>query len=218
VLTLSLRYRTSHAGDIHGLRGLVAPTGSGSVSDYWVTLLDANCRRPKAHALLEGYPRWAEPTRALVARALEAALSSVESTAWPACGACELTVREWGTQDVVDQVAFGNVRESVVAHQSPLASGRNAWQLIQWVCAWDAFNGHQLPPFPKVLRPKVYQRSGVSYCRTGELPLEARVAFERLQSVLDRPFVPAVPDAVYPWWMDAFLRGELSARRPRETL
>ena len=62
------------------------------------------------------------------------------------------------------------------------------------------------------MKPTIYECSGVKYCRTSELPLEARVTFERLQANLDRPFVPAVPDAVYPWWIDLFLRDELPTK------
>jgi hypothetical protein len=83
---------------------------------------------------------------------------------------------------------------------------------MRWVCAQDAFGRQDLPEPPVPVRPTIYERSGVRYCRTSDLPLEARVAFERLQTHLDRPFVPAVPDAVYPWWLESFLRGELSSK------
>jgi len=83
---------------------------------------------------------------------------------------------------------------------------------MRWVCAQDAFGGQDLPELPAPVKPKIYERFGVRYCRTDDLPLEARVVFERLQTFLDRPFVPSVPDAVYPWWLDSFLRGDLTTK------
>jgi hypothetical protein len=80
---------------------------------------------------------------------------------------------------------------------------------MRWVCAQDAFGRQELPEPPLPVRPTIYECCGVKYCRTSELPIEARVTFERLQTHLDRPFVPAVPDAVYPWWLESFLRDEL---------
>jgi hypothetical protein len=62
------------------------------------------------------------------------------------------------------------------------------------------------------VKPTIYERFGIRYCRTGDLPLEAKVAFERLHTFLDRPFVPGIPDAVYPWWLESFLRDELTTK------
>jgi hypothetical protein len=209
MLTLNLVCRDTRCGTVRTLRGLVASVANqGNVSDYWVSLLDAR-HRPMHRALLGGYPRWAEPTRAFLARCLDAVLLLSDATAWFPTDGCELTVTDWSTQSIVDRVSFGDLRHSTPVARTTNTLGRNGWQLMRWVCAQDAFGRQELPEPPMPLRLTIYECSGVKYCRTSDLPVEARVTFERLQAHLDRPFVPAVPDAVYPWWLESFLRDEL---------
>lgn len=212
MLTLKLVCRDSRCGTVRTLRGLIASCANhGEVSDYWVSLLDTR-HRPKHRALLRGYPSWAEPTRAFLARCLDAVLVPSDATAWFPTDGCELTVTDWSTQRTIDVVSFGDVRHSTPLARTTNALGRSGWQLMRWVCARDAFGRQEIPELPMPVRPTVYEYSGVKYCRTSDLPIEARVTFERLQTRLDRPFVPAVPDAVYPWWLEAFLRDELSTK------
>jgi hypothetical protein len=212
MLTLNLVCRDTRCGTVRTLRGLISSsTNYGEVSDYWVSLLDER-HRPKHRALLRGYPRWAEPTRAFLARCLDAVLVLSDSTAWFPTDGCELTVTDWSTQSTVDFISFGDLRRSTSVARTTNSAGRNGWQLMRWACAQDAFGQQELPERPTPLRPTIYESSGVKYCRTSDLPLEARVTFERLQAHLDRPLVPAVPDAVYPWWLDAFLRDELATK------
>ncbi len=212
MLTLRLACREARCGTLRTLRGLIAEATPGNASDYWVSLFDEN-QRPRHRALLIGYPRWAESTRAFLGRCLDAALLTSNRSEWFLVDSCELTATEWRTQEVVDMVSFGDVWRPTPVHCPPQrAMGRTAWELMRWVCAQDAFGGQDLPELPAPVRPTIYERRGVRYCRTSELPIEARVAFERLQAFLDRPFVPTVPDAVYPWWLEAFLREELSTK------
>lgn len=209
MLTLILVCRDSHSGTVRTLRGLIASAAShAEVSDYWVSLLDAR-HRPKQRALLRGYPRWAEPTRAFLARCLDAVLVLSDATAWFPADGCELTVTDWSTQGMVDCISFGDLRRLTPTVRTRSGLGRSGWHLMRWVCAQDAFGRQELPEPPMPVRPTIYESSGVKYCRTSELPIEARVTFERLQTHLDRPFVPAVPDAAYPWWIESFLRDEL---------
>ena len=212
MLTLNLVCRDTCGGTVRTLRGLIASsTKHGEVSDYWVSLLDER-HRPKHRALLRGYPRWAEPTRAFLARCLDAVLVTSDASAWFPTDNCELTVTDWSTQSVVDFVSFGDLRRATPVARTAGVLGRSGWQLMRWVCAQDAFGRQELPEPPMPVRPTIYECSGVKYCRTSELPIEARVTFERLQTHLDRPFVPAVPDAVYPWWLESFLRDELPTK------
>lgn len=212
MLTLILKCRDTRDGTVRTLRGLIAPAVSkGEVSDYWVSLFD-ECHRPKHRALLPDYPSWAESTRAFLARSLSAGLVSSNESDWFPSDGCELTVTDWSTQRVVDFVTFGDVSHSISVARNRSVLGRSGWQLVRWVCAQDAFGGQEIPEPPTPVRPAIYDCSGVKYCRTSELPLEARVAFERFQVHLDRPFVPAVPDAVYPWWLELFLRNEMSTK------
>lgn len=209
MLTLNLVSRDTRCGTVRTLRGLIASSANhGEVSDYWVSLLDER-HRPKHRALLLEYPRWAEPTRAFLARCLDAVLVLSDATEWFPTDGCELKVTDWSTQRVVDVVSFGDLRHSTPVARTTGALGRSGWQLMRWVCALDAFGRQELPELPTPVRPTIYECSGVKYCRTSDLPIEARVTFERLQTHLDRPFVPAVPDAVYPWWVESFLRNEL---------
>lgn len=212
MLTLNLVCRDTRCGTVRTLRGLIASsTNNGEVSDYWVSLLDER-HRPKHRALLRGYPRWAEPTRAFVARCLDAVLVMSDATAWFPTDGCKLTVTDWSTQSTVDFISFGDLRRLTSAARTTDSAGRSGWQVMRWSCAQDAFGRQELPEHPTPLRPTIYESSGVKYCRTSDLPIEARVTFERLQTHLDRPFVPAVPDAVYPWWLDSFLRDELTTK------
>lgn len=212
MLTLKLVCRDTRCGTVRTLRGLIAPAAKeGEVSDYWVSLLDAH-HQPKHRALLRGYPKWAESTRAFLARCLDAVLVTSDATAWFPTDGCELTVTDWSTQSVLDFISFGDLRHSTPAARTADSAGRSGWQLMRWVCAQHAFGRQELPEPPMPLRPTIYESSGVKYCRTSDLPIEARVSLERLQAHLDRPFVPAVPDAVYPWWVDSFLRDELTTK------
>lgn len=212
MLILNLVCRDTRCGTVRTLRGLIASsTTHGEVSDYWVSVLDMN-HRPMRRALLRGYPQWAEPTRAFLARCLDAALVLCDETAWFPTDVCELTVTDWSTQSMVDLIALGDLRHARPIARTTNVLGRNGWQQMRWVCAQDAFGRQELPELPAPVRPPLYEWSGVKYCRTSDLPIEARVTFERLQTHLDRPFVPAVPDAVYPWWLDSFLRNELTAK------
>ncbi|CAM5797362.1 hypothetical protein RFUL19S_04759 [Rhizobacter fulvus] len=217
MLTLQLVCRDARRGTVRTLRGLIASSANhGEVSDYWVSLLDFR-HRPLHRALLRGYPRWAETTRAFLARCLDAVLVTSDDSAWFPTDSCELTVTEWSTQSVVDLVSFGDLRRATPVARTASVRGRSGWQLVRWICAQEAFGRQELPEPPMPVKPTIYERSGVKYCRTSELPIEARVTFEQLQNRLDRPFVPAVPDAVYPWWLDCFLRGELPRHEfPRE--
>jgi len=208
MLTLMLASRDLRDGTLRTVRGLIAADTPGEVSDYWVSLFDER-HRPSHRALLRRYPRWAEPTRAFLARCFDAVLVTAEASAWFPTDACELTVTDWSTQCVVDMVSFGDLGRFTPVARTASSLGRSGWQLMRWVCAQDAFRRQELPEPPMPVRPTIYERSGVQYCRTSELPIEARVAFERLQAFLDRPLVPAVPDAVYPWWIESFLRDEL---------
>jgi hypothetical protein len=217
MLTLELICRDSQSGIVHTLRGLIAPAVcKGNVSDYWVSLLDTR-HRPVHRATLFDYPKWAESTRAFLARCLDVVLQSSGTTGWFPTDECELTVREWGTQRLVDHISFRDVRRLPQIIQPAVLLGRSGWQIVRWICAQEAFGKQELPEPPVPVRPMIYDSSGVKYCRTSELPIEARVTFEGLQAYLDRPFVPAVADAVYPWWLDIFLRDELPRHElPRE--
>lgn len=217
MLTLELVCRDTRCGTVRTLRGLIARSErNGEVADYWVSLLDAR-QRPMHRATLRDYPGWAESTRAFLARGLDAVLVACDSSAWFPSDRCELSVREWGTQRLVDRISFGDPRPGPrIAQASPMC-GQGAWDVMRWACAREAFGRQELPEPPMPVRPTVYQWCGISYCRTSELPIEARVTFEQLQTRLERPFVPAVPDAVYPWWLDCFLRDELPRHEfPRE--
>lgn len=209
MLTLKLVCRDTRYGTVRALRGLIASSANhGEVSDYWVSLFDTR-HRPMNRALLHGYPRWAEPTRAFLARCIDAVLQTCDASAWFPTDCCELTVTDWSTQSVVDFVSFGDLRRPTRVAQTASSRGTSGWQLVSWICAQEAFGRQGLPEPPMPVRPTIYECAGVKYCRTSELPVEARVTFEQLQTHLDRPFVPAIPDAVYPWWLDCFLRDEL---------
>src|SRR5436190_23020804 len=131
MLTLKLVCRDTRCGTVRTLRGLIASSENyGEVSDYWVSLLDTR-HRPKHRALLRGYPRWAEPTRAFLARCLEAVLVTSDASAWFPADSCELTATDWSTQSVVDFVSFGDLRHATPVARTASALGRSGWQLVR---------------------------------------------------------------------------------------
>lgn len=200
-------------------RGLIAAASEGDAPDYQVSLLNERLR-PCARALLPRYPRWAEPVTALLARALDVALRA-RPDCLPRLGitSAELAVVDSRTQQPVERVLFGAAPRGArheVPFSQPDYEAENPWQVMRWACAHQAFGSQVIPPLPPKLRPPIYESGGMLYCRTSDFPLAARVTFERLQSRLSRPFVPSVPDAVYPWWVDAFVRNELPGGLQRQ--
>ena len=201
------------------LRGLIAAASDGEVPDYHVSLLSEQLR-PCARGLLAQYPRWAEPVTALVARALDVAIRArPHDLPRFAITSGELAVIDSTTHRHVERIRFGPV--SVDPGYSLPSLGEaceleSPWQVMRWTCAQQAFGSQEIPPLPPKLRPPIYQAEGLTYCRTSDFPLEARVTFERLQSRLSRPFVPSVPDAVFPWWVEAFIRNELPSGLRRQ--
>jgi len=193
-------YRTADAFDGHG-----TPT-----PDYWVSLAGLD-KEPFSRGLLPAFPRLSEPVRALVARAIDVVLQNLES-APPVvhCVAAELRVLDWRTNHVVDQIELRASPPMVDALPvlAPHSIGPNPWKAMRDACAFDAFGAAGVPAAPPPLQPLACAYGGVKYCRTKDLPLEAQVVAERSLGQLTRPFVPLVPDAVYPWSLHAFLRNE----------
>lgn len=207
MLTLNLLCRDARCGTLRNLRGVIALAVShGVTSDYWVSLFDTR-HRPMHRAVLRTYPRWTEPLRAFLARSLDAALpASVASNAFSS-DACELTVTDWSTQRVLDSITIGDLQPA--SPGGGTVGAASGWHLVRWACAQHAFASQEVPANPPPIRLTTYAASGVQYCRTSELPVEARVAFEKLHGSRDRPLVTGIPDAVYPWWPELFLRDEL---------
>lgn len=60
MLILTLACRDALSAKRHTLRGLIASTGVGERSDYWVSLFDERSR-PCSRGVLHQYPMWVEP-------------------------------------------------------------------------------------------------------------------------------------------------------------
>jgi len=208
VLTLTCKEH-GHARN-RELRGLIACASEGPTPDYWVSLSGLD-REPFSRGLLPAFPRWSEPVRAFVARAIDVVLQNLEEGPPVVhCEAAELRVLDWRTNHIVDQVELraSPPMSNALPPSAPHSIGLNPWKAMLDACAFDAFGATGVPAAPPPLQPLVYAYGGIKYCRTKDLPLEAQVVAERSLSRQTRPFVPSVPDAVYPWSLHAFLRNE----------
>ena len=207
---LTLTCRESGRAPSRQLRGLIACATEGPTPDYWVSLAGLD-KEPFSRGVLPAFPRWSESVRAFVARAIDVVLQNLESEP-PAfhCEAAELRVLDWRTNRVVDQIEVRASPPALEAVQPPArhSVGPSPWRAIFDACVFDAFGGTGVPATPPPLEPAVYVYQGIKYCRTSELPLEAQVVADRSLAPQARPFVPLVPDAVYPWSLHAFLRNE----------
>jgi hypothetical protein len=219
MLVMLLRYDgtlTSRTGE---LRGLVTCARDSPSPDYRVSL-GRDVARTFARGTLHQYARWSEPIRALIARSIHAAMNSFDEPFELPCRSLQLLVYDWRTSFLVDRIEVNC--SSVGAEPGQAFSkhqllAQNPWEAAFFACAFDTFGTTRLPTRPRRMTLKVYHQGGVRYCRTSELPLEARVVAEQVLPRKARPLVPRIPDAVFPWALEAFLANQIHSRPSEAT-
>jgi hypothetical protein len=186
------------------------------LADYWVQALD-----PFGHPLREGtlrsYPRWTEPLTGFAARCV-AGLPTLPGrwNAGAASGALVVAI-ERGIRTLRE------VRARFDAERGELTMGATRVTLPvapTALCLWkamlvqDGFDALELPPLPAPLRLPLYATTGdagAMYCRTSDLPGEARAAYGSWRRCLPHHRAPAasvdVPDAADPAEVARFLSG-----------
>ena len=173
---------------------------------------------------LRQYPRWAESSRALVARCLALATP----------GECSL-LSNWESAEVTVGLlpgGSGKLRPlSLVtlrrAHADALDVGyaeqaspmrgfvqgaalrpaySDVWALAEQALRLSAFGDDHLPDV-RPLDVPIRHSGGLRYVRTSDIPEPTRSVFEARMAHSTRPLLPDAPDAVYAWdWTD-FLGG-----------
>lgn len=201
------------------LRGLIARTTDDSAPDHWVSLGGLG-DVPFSRGILRAYPRWAEPIRVLVARAISVVLQDLERQ--PPKFVCEgvgLSVFDTASNRLLDRVEV--MSEAMCVSRGQLGGHHlgemSPWKVLRDACLFSTYGSVRMPETPVPLSPPVYERGGVTYCRTSDLPFEARVAADRGLDPSEWPFVPGIPDAVYPWALSAFLNGDFVQRHRHHT-
>jgi hypothetical protein len=207
MLHLELSAFESLAGPHYQYKGIIGNIRGGRQADYFVALKDEE-DRVVASAQLLGYPRWAEPLTGFVARCIAQALQAEPQLARPVVRLATLNIllnrthlREVhaGLHDGVPHSS--GYQLDVTAVDTP----PTLWQLVQWSLAFDAWGTVQMPPVPAPLAPPGYYHDGVTYCRTSDLPIEARVKIEGWLWGQTMPVIPGVQDACYQSDMERFL-------------
>lgn len=179
-----------------------------TVSSAYVSRLSSSAGVPVGEGRVDGYHRWAEPVALLAARGIQTALSTAEAPESSLPGFRLLVTVSLNSQMLIKvpaaildgQLVMSGERRFPVNAKCGLG-----WELAAMALCADATGATQLPPLPEAIRPPVYEYDGFSYCRTSDLPPEARLVFERDMSGSTVPFVPGFRDAVFPWDIGVFL-------------
>lgn len=179
----------------------------------------------RAEARLTGYPRWTEPERALVARAMGAlwvsrprlpirefeAITEIRTETYLYSGMrTPRLLHSWclEVRDAESGLLNSQVGQSVSDERTvqlrPYAYWRELVLQGQCLASWNELT---LPPWPERLQIPIYRTGCISYVRAHDLPQLARGEFRRRMAHSRRPWLPKVPDAYFAEdWLD-FLNG-----------
>jgi hypothetical protein len=190
------------------LRGTIRPDTGGRLATYEADLLDHEGQH-FAKGLLHRHPRWTEPLTGLTARCIDAALAGRDRSATFAYAHASLTVKLNGHHlgDDIRCVSEWKLARSGDDQASSVSNAAlpHPWEVARLACASLAFGDLSIPPMPQPLQMPVYEHEGTRYCRTSDLPDEARALLERYAFGQHRPQVPGAPDAIFEWDMQHFL-------------
>lgn len=207
MLELQLFCFGSIAGPHYHLCGTIAPVSGGRLVTYATELCDHHGERV-AQGQLQDHPRWSEPLVGIVARCLDSALQGCHLDRWFDYGHASLDIALNGRRinylACVEQPWLTLSRENA-PQQFDGTAQPNPWSVASLACAAAAWKQNSLPPMPEPQQMSVYDHEGTRYCRTADLPQEARALLESWSFGASRPAVPGVPDAVFEWDMRHFL-------------
>lgn len=187
-------------------RGTIRCLAGGRVADFAITL-DPSGGEQTIQAVLHGYPRWSEPLVALVARCLE--LVAGKSVARIPTGlrlaALSITL-DWCELAEICLVPDPE-STSGIGPWTPTntTASISLWSLMQRRLSYEAWGMTEVPPLPAPVSVPVYQHGAIPYCRTRDLPDDARIVFARWAFGRARPDIAEVEDAVHVTDVSAFL-------------
>jgi len=207
MLHLELSAFESLAGPHYRYKGIIGNIRGGRQADYVVALRNGE-DQVVATAQLLSYPRWAEPLTGFVARCIAQALLVEPQLARPVVRLASLNIslNRRHLREVHAGQHNGVLHSNGCELDAPASdTPPTLWQLMQWSLAFDAWGTVQMPPIPAPLSPLVYYHDGVTYCRTSDLPGEARARIEGWLWGQTMPVIPDVPDACYQSDMERFL-------------
>lgn len=178
----------------------------GRVADVAVTL-DRSDGRRAIQAILRGYPRWSEPLTGLVARCLGlvADESDISIQNDLRLATLSISLERWVLAEVHLIPEHGATSESGPLQPIRGQSSISLWSLVQRRLAHETRGMPEVPPLPAPIRIPVYHHGAIPYCRTRDLPADARVVFAQWAFGRKRPVIPKVEDAVHASDLEAFL-------------
>ena len=190
--------------------GLVARIAGARQASYRCQIQDFE-GNDLSDGTLSNYPRWSEPLSVFTARALAPVLKNAPSARPPsACFRYVLDISLNGQR--LSRTPFALLDGSLALSNNrffELNEPRVGWYLASAALCADQVGSLDLPAVPPILEPQVYEYDGVRYCRSVDLPPEARVAFESAQRGSQCPWIPGVEDAFYVQDMLSFLEGSV---------
>lgn len=185
-----------YAGTIRCLRG-------GSTSDYAVCLY-SRTGALAGEATLHRHPRWSESLTALVARSVAAA-GPRTSEPMEHVRLATLEVRLRGRYLAEFGVLMNDGRPCTFDGLSTArAAPKSPWQLIGWKLADEAWGQIDVPAMPAPPAVPLHWDGSTPYCRSADLPLDARTEFDRWAFSRSAPHIDGIEDAVFPEDIDAF--------------
>lgn len=199
--------------------------GAGAYYDYAAVVYDGE-DEPVSMAMIERYARWSAPPHDLVLRAVVLALWGTEEC--PDLRRCVMaakappvmqatlrleppfgparTVAEWNvvrqgyfTEDVEGALVDAGAMPSSIDGRLPV------WSALALLWCYRLGGGFCVPLRQPPVGLPLHKHDRRTYVRARDLPWYLRVAFERRHRHATRPMVPGVPDAYYPWDLEAFL-------------
>lgn len=184
-------------------KGAIRCIRGGKTSDYSVQLGGPNDETVGEGFLYE-HPRWSEPMSGLLARCI--AVAEPAQT---------MPLEPWRLATLVVHIRSRFLMEIQATSQdipepelnrslidAPPAV-KSAWQLIRWRLAQDAWGQTEPPRLPARLQVPVHRDGRVRFCRTSDLPPEARSQFEEWRFGREAPTV-SQDDAAFPDDIDAY--------------
>jgi hypothetical protein len=192
--------------EVHRLTGV-------RLADYWCAAHDA-FGRLVGEGRLRAYPRWTEALSGFAARCLTTLPPHAGRWGSPALSGERVVVIARGTRRLRElRARFDAERSELVAGTRTDVLPGAASELAVWqaVLALDGFDALEFPPLPAPLRLPLYRTWRGTYCRTSDLPSEARDAFRRWRLCVPKADTAVGPtevqDAAIPAEVARFLGG-----------
>ncbi len=221
MLTLTIQLDTPR-GQLVRTGRLWNVTNLAAVSSYDFEFESRKKNAPESR--LEGYPRWCESTRGLVARCLALTQNNLHDNAPADWVELRLSIglRPGGrpTSQPLCTVVLsrsapglrvGFLEATGLQGSLEGLEGReivtDPWSLAEYALRMSAFGRDDIPVARALELPVHRLEGGTAYVDTADIPEPTRTVFLRRMAHSTRPLIAECPGAVYPWdWTD-FLEG-----------